>query len=493
LLKIGTAVFASPGNGGREGDENNQDKNLLGVTEMKIENDKVAGLKIAYIGGGSKGWAWKLMRDLALEEQLSGSVYLYDIDYQAALNNEMIGNKFTKLKDAKSKWKYKAVKTIREALTGADFTILSILPGTLKEMASDVHAPEKYGIYQSVGDTVGPGGLMRALRTVPMYVEIAESIKKYAPDTWVINYTNPMTVCTRTLYKVFPGIKAFGCCHEVFSVQRLLAEMLNQSAGFKNVKREDIKVNVLGINHFTWISKASYKSLDLFPFYKKFVDEYYVNGFTGDVPAEKQHTTHRVKFDLFKRYGLIAAAGDRHLAEFLPPWYLRDPETVKEWGFRLSPVSGRVKHKAEKTEKSKKLISGEETPVLKASNEEGVRQMKALLGFGDLVTNVNLPNCGQLKGFPEGPVVETNALFTRDRIDPVFAGALPQDVQSLVMRQVLNQEIVVQAALTGDKALAFKAFITDPLVAIDLRQAQELFETMLENTAEYLPWYKKQG
>lgn len=448
-------------------------------------------LKIAYVGGGSRGWAWKLMRDLALEEQLSGEVFLYDIDFPAALNNEIIGNKFSEHEDAKSRWKYKAVKTLREALEGADFTVLSILPGTLREMESDVHAPETYGIYQSVGDTVGPGGLMRALRTVPMYVDIAESIKAYAPDTWVINYTNPMTVCTRTLHKVFPGIKAFGCCHEVFSVQRLLAEMLMQEYGFETVRREDIRVNVLGINHFTWIDKASYRDVDLFPLYQQFVDKHYESGFTGDNTKAEPHTAHRVKFDLFRRYGLIAAAGDRHLAEFLPPWYLRDPETVKHWGFRLSPVSKRVEHKQAKIEKSKRLASGEDAPVLKVSNEEGVRQMKALLGFGDLVTNVNLPNRGQLKNLPEQAVVETNALFSRDSIAPVVAGQLPPDVHALVLRQVLNQEMVADAAIAGDKDLAFKAFVTDPLMTIDMEQAKDLFETMLKNTAAYLPWYGK--
>ena len=170
---------------------------------MQYQKNRVDGIKIAYIGGGSRGWAWGLMSDLASCEDISGDVALYDIDLEAARHNEIIGNKFKTAEGARSAWSYKAVETIGEALTGADFVIISILPGTFDEMKSDVHAPEKYGIYQPVGDSTGPGGLLRAMRTVPMYEEIGENIRKYCPKAWVINYTNPMTLCVRTLYRVF--------------------------------------------------------------------------------------------------------------------------------------------------------------------------------------------------------------------------------------------------------------------------------------------------
>lgn len=462
---------------------------------MKYQEKKVSDLSIAYIGGGSKGWAWGLMGDLALEESLSGTVKLYDIDYEAAYDNEIIGNRVSGLENAKGKWRYKAVKSLEEALTGADFVIISILPGTFKEMASDVHEPEKFGIYQSVGDTVGPGGLMRALRTIPMYVEIAEAIKKFSPDAWVINYTNPMSVCTRTLYKVFPEIKAFGCCHEVFGTQQLLAEMLEDMRGIKNARREEIKVNVLGINHFTWIDKATYKGMDLFPLYKEFAEKYYETGYEHGIKENWMNSyfssAHRVRFDLFKRYGVIAAAGDRHLAEFCPPWYLKDPETVKEWKFTLTPVSWRVEHKAELDEKSKRLRNGSEALDLSGTGEEGVRQMKAILGLGDLVTNVNLPNRGQMPDMPADAIVETNALFTRDGIKPLLAGKLPTEVQNLSVRHVYNQETVLAAALSKNREMAFRAFLNDPLTGnLYLKDAETLFESMMKNVWEYLVHWK---
>ena len=142
---------------------------------MKYTDHKtVEGLKIAYIGGGSQGWAWGLMSDLSAADDISGQVALYDIDFEAAKKNEIIGNKFNSIPESKSHWDYYAVSTLEEALTGADFVAISILPGTLDEMHSDVHTPEKYGIWQPVGDSTGPGGIIRALRTIPMMEVIAK-------------------------------------------------------------------------------------------------------------------------------------------------------------------------------------------------------------------------------------------------------------------------------------------------------------------------------
>ena len=147
------------------------------MRKILYKNQKAENVKIAYIGGGSRGWAWGLMTDLAQAEDMCGNVYLYDIDYEAAKANETIGNNIKECDECKSAWNYKAVETIDEALAGADFVVISILPGTFDEMESDVHAPEKYGIYQPVGDTTGPGGIIRALRTIPMIREIAKAVE----------------------------------------------------------------------------------------------------------------------------------------------------------------------------------------------------------------------------------------------------------------------------------------------------------------------------
>lgn len=455
---------------------------------MKYLENSCSDINICYIGGGSQGWAWKLMSDLYLEESLSGTVRLYDIDQEAAKTNAVIGNTISGYEGAKGHWTYKSVSTLQEGLSGADFVIISILPGTFKEMYSDVHTPEKYNIFQSVGDTTGPGGIFRALRTIPMYEEIANSIKKYAKDAWVINYTNPMSICVGALYAVFPEIKAFGCCHEVFGAQRLLLMALKEIEGIEEADRHNLTTNVLGINHFTWIDEASYKSYELMPIYNKFVEKHYTEGICDKVTDIHFMSKNRVKFDLYRKYGIIAAAGDRHLAEFVPD-YIRNEETVQEWGFSLTPVDWRIENKAMLMNLTKDYVSKEKMIPIEGSGEEGVRQIKALLGLEDLITNVNLPNNNQLV-CDKGVVVETNALFTRNKVRPLMAGKLPDDINLMMSVHMNNQKMILKAGLERDKKLAFAAFLNDPLVKnISIDQAQELFNEMFSNTRGYLAEY----
>lgn len=459
--------------------------------------EKSRKLNICYIGGGSRNWAWVLMKDLAVEKEIAGTIKLYDIDKDAALINEKIGNDLME-EHNKGQWKFKAEPDLKNALKGCDFVFLSILPLDFTEMAVDVHLPEKYGIYQSVGDTVGPGGIIRALRTIPMYQDIAQAIEKYAPDAWVFNYTNPMTICTRTLYKQFPGIKAFGCCHEVFGTQKLLAHAA-EDAGLApkgSIKRDQITTNVVGINHFTWVDKASWKNVDLFPVWEAFVKKYAETGYDdgGDNNWLNNYFTSadRVKMDLFKRFGLIAAAGDRHLAEFCPPsWYLSSPAQVKEWKFTLTPVSFRTNMREELKKKSLAFSSGKEKMELSDSGEEGIVLMKALLGLGNIVSNVNLPNRGQLPLFPEDAVVETNAVFSKDSVSPVTTNPLPSALRSLTMVHVGIQEGIVEAAFERNLDKAFLVFLNDPQIhKLGITQARELFDEMVKKTVPEKFGYK---
>lgn len=463
---------------------------------MKNNGKSVSGVKIAYIGGGSRGWAWKFMSDLVSCDDISGDVYLYDIDIDAAKKNEIIGNKFNSAEGAKSYWNYVAVEQISEALTGADFVIISILPGTFDEMESDVHAPEKYGIYQSVGDTVGPGGIVRAMRTIPMYEEIAENIKKYSPDAWVINYTNPMTLCVKTLYRVFPEIKAFGCCHEVFGTQWFLCTVAKDIFGLEDLDRHDIKVNPVGINHFTWLTSATCRDKDLYPAYVEFCEKY-PQGYAPDgKPDESWRTdtfisTECVKMDLFKRFGVIAAAGDRHLAEFCEgKWYLESPERVAKMHFGLTSVAWRKQDLKERLARSDRLINGEEKVEIEGTGEEGVNQIRAILGLTELITNVNLPNRGQIPNLPLGAVVETNAVFRSGSVTPVLAGELPPSIYPLVARVCGQQERLSECLAKRDVEGIFQVFSNDPLVTCSLADARKLFDEMCQNTAEYLESYK---
>lgn len=464
-------------------------RNKMGVQNMKKH------IKLCYIGGGSKQWARVFMSDLAVTEGLSGEMALYDIDKEAALRNAKIGGYINENPEAKSKLEYKVYDQLEDALKDATFVILSILPGTFKEMRSDVHAPEKYGLYQSVGDTAGPGGILRAMRTVPIYEEFAKKIKEICPNAWVINFTNPMSACMKVLYDVFPEIKAFGCCHEVFHTQDLLTVMLKELRGIEASRRE-IYTDACGVNHFTWITEAKYQDinlLDLVPeFIERFGEEGYYEGedrfaFKTDPFAYGNN----VKFDMFQKYGALAAAGDRHLAEFMPnKWYLKDPKTVKEWKFNLTTVDYREKDQAKRIAETIEMAEGRKEFLLNKSTEEAVEIIKAILGEKSLVTNVNMPNRGQMPQMPLGSIVETNCVFSNDMVMPIVSKPLPIGASNLVYRCCVNIDTTYEGIKHRNLDVIYQAFVNQPLCnSLTMEESKELFKEMCLNTREYLDPY----
>lgn len=452
-------------------------------------------IKIAYIGGGSKLWAQSFFRDLALARGLGGEVALYDIDVPAALRNQKIARRIHQLPQAVSHFTYTVRPSLDEALTGADFVLISILPGTFREMRSDVHAPERFGIYQSVGDTVGPGGVLRAMRTVPIYEGFALAIKRCCPDAWVFNLTNPMSACVKALYDTFPQIKAFGCCHEVFHAQDFLCRVLEEMTGVQ-AQRRDIYTDASGVNHFTWITEARYQGYDLLALLPGFMERYFETGYYEHGPADQW--THdyfacgnRVKMDLFRRYGALAAAGDRHLVEFLPrAWYLSSPEAAAAWHFSLTPVSYREQNQAQKAAQCEAMASGALPVTLAPSGEELVRLLSALCGLETLVSNVNLPNAGQMPGLPLGSIVETNCVFSNGLVKPVVSKPLPAGALALVQRSCANIDLLCEAIRERDMRGIFAAFIAQPLCdGLSMDDARTLFDAMCRNTAGCLAPY----
>lgn len=450
-------------------------------------------LKIAYIGGGSRAWARKLMVDLALAPELTGVVALYDIDLEAARLNQQLGTWLQTQPGVVSRWRYAVVPTLTDALRGADFVVLSIQPGTLEVMADEIAIAEKHGLFFPVGDTTGAPGLIRGLRSAIIYADFARAIAATCPNAWVINYTNPMAICTRTLTRVEPKLKAFGCCHEVFGTQKMLGGLVAKYCD-DHPTRQDIRVNVLGINHFTVIDRAHYRDLDLLALARCHAAEPGVRREFTPAEVEGWHdwfkSADQVKFEILGRFGVLGAAGDRHLVEFMPG-FTRSPEELFRWGVSRTPVRGyRIERWERAPQETRDLIAGKTPLVLDASGEEGVAQIKALLGLDDLITNVNVANVGQIANLPLNAVVETNASFSRNAVTPLVAGALPPGLQSLTARHIANQEMIVDAALTHDKDLAFQAVFNDPTNRLPLDETFVMFEEMLLASRALLPGWE---
>ncbi len=448
-------------------------------------------LNIAYIGGGSRGWAKKLIFDLALDADLSGEVRLYDIDLQAAGINQKFANWLQSQPGVLSHWTYRVTETLQETLAGADFVVISIQPGSLELMGQEIAAAESYGLYYPVGDTTGAPGLVRGLRSAAVFADFARAIAALCPDAWVINYTNPMSICTRTLTRTQPALKVFGCCHEVFSTQKMFVRLLTeQGITDPAPQRQDIKLNVFGINHFTWVNRAYYQDIDLLQLLKDYLSQPNRLRFYNQTEVESWqdwfYSADRVKFELFNHFGALAAAGDRHLVEFLPG-FIRSPENLFHWGVIRTPVSWRIQRWREAHQELIQIMEGQQPLDLLPSQEEGVDLIKALCGFGHLVTNVNLANQGQINNLPAGVVVETNALFSQDSVLPLNAGAVPFGLYGLINQHVNNQELIISSILENAPERAFQAFCNDPSVTLVIDQAKELFKQLIQLGRDELP------
>jgi alpha-galactosidase len=459
---------------------------------------------IGYVGGGSTSWAHTLMNDLALAADLTGEVALYDVDHEAAKRNARFGNWVDDLPGAESDFDYVAYEDRDDALRDADFVVVST-QDDLVDQHADLLLPEEYGIYETVWDTVGPGGTVRAMRAVSQYREIAATVREVCPDAWVINYSNPMTMCVRTLYEEYPEVNAIGLCHEVFGTQGFFADLVGEYLDAETPPRHEIDLNVKGINHFTWADEARWRGRDLFDLLDRKLDEEtplpaFDPGDLDDVGhgANSWHVT----LELYRRFGAVPAAADRHLVEFVP-WFLDvdSREAVHRWGIRTCPTGFREgandtfgepleQHDTPVTER---YMSGEESFELSESGEESVEIIQALCGGDALKTNVNTANRGQVANLPQGAVVETNALVTPDSVTPLTAGDLPRQVRNAVMTHVENHETLVEAGFAGDLDLAFQAFLNEPLVTIQPDRARDLFAEMVEHYRNYFDGWDLEG
>ncbi len=436
-------------------------------------------INITIIGGGSRLWAISFMKDLTLNKECKGKVTLFDIDRDASRNNVEVGERMLSINGEEGRFLYCAQDDIEKALEGADLVIIAIEPGRIECRKADLLLPQDYGILQTVGDTTGPGGLIRARRALPLFFDFAEKIRKCCPDAWVINYTNPMTLCTAALYKAFPDIKAFGCCHEVFHTEDNLCRLVEQKWGIKPHRRE-LDVDITGVNHFTFMTKAYWNGHDLFKEIKKIVNDRKTFKDRTDVAKERERSEKwfecdsLIAYTFFKTFGVLGAAGDRHLAEFVP-WFLEDEKYLNSLGVIRTPYSWREKNAKEKREK----VFTDDELIASPSGEEGVDIMLALLKGKELKTNMNMPNNGQISYLEKGRIVESMGVITKDKVTPLVSSDPPLAIQSLIKRISDEQETALNAIYEKDDNALFSAFLMDPLMRLSVKKARELFDKML--------------
>lgn len=443
----------------------------------------MAPTRICFVGGGSYNWMPKLLGDLALTRDLSGTIVLHDVNPTALQDIEQWGRKA--IASTGAEFQIETTTELDRALEGAEFVVVTITTGGLDTMGLDLHIPERYGIYQSVGDTVGPGGLSRALRNVPVMVNIAQAMERRCPDAWMLNLTNPMTVICRAI-TMTTRIKTIGLCHELFGVRGALMRIFG-------VNVEDFQYRVLGVNHLIWILDMTIRGQDGL----QMVRDWMASGQQLPMPPsrgdwhEPFRDNWKLKLKLFELYDALPAAGDRHLAEFFPYFLTPATDYGAEYGVGLTKIPHREQQVASARAAVRSAINGDFPPL--ARSPEATADIVAAVANGRSVrTIVNLPNVGQVEQLSRGAVVETLAEITSAGAFPHTVGQVPLGVLSTLEPHVVNQELIVQASLTGDRKLALQAMANDPLVH-DLKTAEALLDDLLQAHAQYLPQFQKRA
>ncbi len=441
------------------------------------------GKRIVIVGGGSSGWGPKLMSDLMLTPSIADGTYvLHDIN---VTNLERIARFSRKLKGQLGVAATIEAETDPEqALKDADFIIVTISTGGLDAMAHDLAIPEEYGVYHTVGDTVGPGGWARTMRNVPVFVELARRVNRLAPKAVILNYTNPMAQLTKTLC-LCTDQPVVGLCHGLFENLWFL------QAIFGLESEKDIECTYAGVNHFFWITSLSIRGEDGFKLLREKTANRSLPELIAGIHPDWGHCY--LADELFRFTGLLTYVADRHTSEFFPQ-FITSEKNLARYHLKRTTIEERRENMRRAEAAIEEMIQGE-IPALysRRSRETAADIINAFVTGSEFIDVGNVPNVGQVANLPMGSVLETPVLVTRSGFRPITVGNLPEPVRTWVERSVRVEDLTVEAAMEGDLDKAFKALALDPAVShLTFGEIKELGMRLLQANAQHLPQFKGQ-
>ncbi len=431
--------------------------------------------RIVVVGGASYQWVPKLLIDMVNTPSLAeAEVVLEDVDARALPEMVDFVRHLAGVKGIPMT--VSATTDQREALSGADYVVVTISTGGFESMRHDLDIPQRYGIRQAVGDSVGPGGIVRALRNIPVLLGIARDMAEVCPDAWLLNLTNPMTTLCRAVTRE-TRVKTVGLCHEVTGAQFTLSQLLG--ADFR-----DFDLTVVGVNHFPIVTEMSVGGDDGFAQLRQLLAEP-----PGDERVGQMLAANQVKFALFERFGVLPAAGDRHLAEFFPGFLTEESGWGDRWGVALTSIAERETwldfYKAVFSEQRAasevpQVPSGEMVaPIIDSFERNRPRNLP-----------LNVPNHGQCPDLPLDAVVEAICVADASGVRGRDNATAPPVLAEWLRRIVASQETTVEAALTGDRDRVVEAMLLDPLAGrIDFDRLAQMTDEMLAATKSWLPQF----
>lgn len=427
--------------------------------------------KITFLGAGSTVFAKNVLGDVMLTPALQGfELALFDIDQERLSDSQLILENLRKTTG--STCQIKAYTDRKEALRGAKYVINAIQVGGYDPCTiTDFEVPKKYGLRQTIADTVGIGGIFRNLRTIPVMLDFAKDMQEVCPDALFMNYTNPMAVLTNVM-NTHGGIRTIGLCH---SVQVCIPDL------FRNLgmDTEGVQAKIAGINHMAWLLEVTKDGVDLYPEIKRRA-------------AEKQKEKHHdmVRFELMLKFGYYVTESSEHNAEYHPYFIKRTyPELVEKLNIPLDEYPRRCVEQINGWKKMRDELVNNQNLTHKRSHEYASYIMEAIETDVPYKIGGNVMNTGLITNLPFDACVEVPCLVDRSGISPTYVGELPPQCAALNQTNINTQRLTIEAAITGKKEHIYHAAMLDPHTAAELSldDIVSLCDDLIEAHGDWLP------
>ena len=429
--------------------------------------------KITFLGAGSTVFAKNVLGDCLMSSKLTDlNIALYDIDPQRLQESEKMLQNINKNSDQKAN--IIAYSDRRQALAKADYVINAIHVGGYKPgTVTDFEIPKKYGLRQTIGDTLGIGGIFRALRTIPVVLDYAREMEELCPDAWFLNYTNPMSMLTGALLKA-TSIKTVGLCHSV----QVCASGLLEGLGMDS---QNIQWKVAGVNHQSWLLEITRNGLDLYPEIKK--------------RAAQRTEVHgdMVRYEIMKRFGFYVTESSEHSAEYLP-YFIKSqyPELIQKFNIPLDEYPRRCEKQIKDWETMKNDLVHNINLTHERTPEYASYIIEAMETDVPYKIGGNVRNTGLITNLPKEACVEVPCLVDSSGVTPCYVGDLPPQCAALNRNMINTQLLTIEAALTLKKEYIYHAAMLDPHTAAELPidRIVELCDDLIEAHGDWLPKYQ---
>jgi alpha-galactosidase len=437
--------------------------------------------KITFIGSGSLEFTRSLVRDILTFPPLlqDSTICLMDIDPERLDWSRQMVERIVQM----GKYPAKVETTLEraEALKNADVVLVTILAGGTDIWRHDIEIPKKYGVDICVGDTRGPSGIFRALRTIPVMVGIVKDMERYCPDAIMLNYTNPMAMLCRAMQRS-TYIPVTGLCHSVQGTFMMLADWIG-------APYNEITYTCAGINHQAWYLKYEWNGKDAYPLIRKAITE-----------RPEVYNEEIVRNEMFLHLDYYVTESSGHNSEY-NWWFRKRPDLIEKYcthgtGWNPGEYAYILKDylKTEQTWRDdvRKWLASDKPIGLGRESEYAAYIINALKGGETFSFNGNVPNTKLITNLPEGACVEVPVFVDKGGFHPVHVGALPPQCVTLTHTSVMIEEMAVEAALTGDPRLVFQAIAHDPLTAavLSLAEIRQMTNELFSQYKDYLPQFK---